>query len=111
MKTTRGTVLVAAEQILRVEAAGNYATLVTPQGSFLHRATMREMEAALPPDRFARAHRSHIVRLDAIAAIRGCNGEREITLSNGDIVPLSRRHAQARDWHLPVHLGSAKAST
>ena len=103
VKTARGTVMVPAEQILRVEAAGNYATLVTPQGTFLHRATMREIEACLPECSFARAHRSHIVRLDAIASIRGSDGEREITLSNGDAVPLSRRFAQARDWRIPLH--------
>ncbi|WP_119418192.1 LytR/AlgR family response regulator transcription factor [Desertibaculum subflavum] len=110
VNTRRGTVIVTAGEILRVEAAGNYATLVTAQGAFLHRATMREIEAALPPELFARAHRSHIVRLDAIAAIRGAEGEREIRLCNGDAVPLSRRHAQARDWHVSLHLGSAKAS-
>lgn len=110
VRTARGTVIVPAEEILRVEAAGNYATLVTAQGAFLHRATMREIEATLPPELFARAHRSHIIRLDAIAAIRGAEGEREIRLCNGDAVPLSRRHAQARDWHVSLHLGSAKAS-
>jgi hypothetical protein len=111
VKTARGPVRVPAEEILHVEAAGNYATLFTAHGAFLHRATMREIEAALPPARFARTHRSHIVRLDAIAAIRGTNGDREITLLNGDAVPLSRRYAQAREWQLPLHRGSAKATT
>jgi hypothetical protein len=111
VKTARGIVIVAADDILRVEAAGNYATLVTPAGAFLHRATMREIEAVLPPGRFARAHRSHIVRLDAITAIRGGDGDRTIRLGNGDAVPLSRRFAQARDWHCALHCGSAKATT
>ena len=69
------------------------------------------IEAALPDATFARTHRSHIVRIDAIAAIRGTEGEREITLSNGDAVPLSRRFAQARDWRVSLHFASAKAIT
>lgn len=99
VRTMRGTVIVPVTEIIRIEAAGNYATLVTPTASLLHRASMREIEAALPEDSFARAHRSHIVRLDAVAAIRR-DGEQHLQLANGDIVPLGRTYARARDWCL-----------
>ncbi len=104
VRTARGTVIVPATEIIRIEAAGNYATLVTPRSSLLHRATLREIEAALPEDRFARAHRSHIVRLDAVTAVRR-DGEPRLELRNGDVVPLGRTYARARDWYVELGAG------
>lgn len=105
VRTMRGTVIVPVAEIIRVEAAGNYATLVTRSASLLHRASMREIEAALPGDTFARAHRSHIVRLDAVAAIRR---EGELQLANGDVVPLGRTYARTRDWCLRLPAGDSR---
>lgn len=106
--TTDGTVFIPFPALLRIEACGNYVTLVTAGGEFLHRATMREMEALLPPDDYARTHRSHIVRVAAIRAVRtDPTGEKMIKLDGGCRVPLSRTYANSRSWTVPL----AKAET
>ncbi len=107
VKTSRGSVFVPFAAIVRVEASGNYVTLCTADGEFLHRARMKEMEDLLPTDVFARTHRSHIVRLTAIRGVIVANdGEKLLELPSGIRVPLSRTYAAARDWTLS--LGATK---
>ncbi|HVS77793.1 MAG TPA: LytTR family DNA-binding domain-containing protein [Steroidobacteraceae bacterium] len=110
VRTTRGNVLVPFAALLHVEASGNYVTLFTAAGDFLHRATMKEVTRLLPATEFARTHRSHLVRLSAIRSIRGRqDGDKSLELQDGRRVPLSRTYASARDWTL-VMSGSAGAA-
>jgi len=103
VKTPKGAVLLSFARIAHVEASGNYVTLHAEGGEFLHRATMKEMEQLLPSDTFARTHRSHIVRLDRVRAIRSTgDGDKTVELADGSRVPLTRRYARARDWTLPL---------
>lgn len=54
------------------------------------RATLSEVEARLPPQRFVRIHRSHIVAWAAIDAVDPTT--MEVRLHNGVRLPLSRSH-------------------
>lgn len=109
VRTTRGNVFVPFSAIVHVESSGNYVTLVTGAGQFLHRATMKEVEELLPAGDFGRTHRSHLVRLGAICSVRSRpDGEKILELQNGRRVPLSRTYAAARDWTLALsNSGSA----
>ena len=58
-------VFVASQEVVWVEALGNYVNLHVRGGALRHRATMEEMEALLGPT-FVRIRRSALVRADAV---------------------------------------------
>jgi LytTr DNA-binding domain len=111
VKTTRGNVFVPFATIAHVESSGNYVTLFTASGQFLHRATMKEVTELLPAEEFARTHRSHLVRLRAICGVRSRpDGEKVLELSDGGRVPLSRTYASAREWTVAFPPSATRAS-
>lgn len=57
------------ENILYIEALGNYVNIYTPNGRYTVLSTMKDIEARLTPPRFIRVHRSFIVRLERIETI------------------------------------------
>ena len=93
---TRGTRrVVRAEDVLWIEAAGNYARLHLADDSFLYRLPLARLEAELP-DNFLRVHRSGIVNLDALRRVAPLpSGDAELHLAGGRLVSLSRRYAKS----------------
>jgi two-component system, LytTR family, response regulator len=88
-----GFVLIPAGEVDWIEAAGNYVQLHAGAARHLVRETMKGLEARLDPDRFARIHRSAIVNIDRVRAIRSDGqGDFEVTLASGAVVPMSRGH-------------------
>jgi two-component system LytT family response regulator len=86
-------VLVPHRDVRWVEAAGNYVRIHTPDGAFLHRASLTAMEERLPADRFARVHRSAIVALERIERVVPTDsGDFDVHLDAGDVVKLSRSY-------------------
>lgn len=82
----------AATEIERVEAAGNYVELHTAAGTVLHRATLAAVADQLLPHGFARIHRSRLVRRDAVTRLATTpSGDFEATLASGATVAGSRR--------------------
>jgi DNA-binding LytR/AlgR family response regulator len=57
------------DEILFLEAMGDYVKLHTPQKYYAIHTTLKAVEEKLPPVRFMRVHRSYIVALDKIEAI------------------------------------------
>jgi DNA-binding LytR/AlgR family response regulator len=57
------------DEILWVEALGNYMRLNTEEDKHTVLSTMKEIEAKLPEKDFIRVQRSFIVRLDKILTI------------------------------------------
>lgn len=83
--------LVKADDLLWIEAAGDYVRLHRDEESHLLRATMSAMEARLDPGRFRRIHRSAIVNLDRIAEIRPADGGvYTVVLEEGTALRMSR---------------------
>ena len=81
-----------ADEIERVEAAGNYVELHGPRGTLLHRATLTAVEAELAARGFVRIHRSRLVRRDAVTGLSvTASGDFEATLASGAVVAGSRR--------------------
>jgi two-component system LytT family response regulator len=67
---------------------------VTPQGRFLVNSTLRDLEARLDPDCFARAHKQTIVNLAKIAELEPIlKGGAVARLENGEPIEISRRYA------------------
>ena len=71
------------DEILYMEAAGNYVTFVLEDKKLLSRMTINELSEQLPADKFIRVHRSYIVAKDRIEKI-----ERHQVTINGNEVPV-----------------------
>jgi len=86
------TILVPADDILRLAAADNYVEVFTPSRKYLVRETLSGLASQLDPARFLRVHRSHIVRVDCIREIRPWfHGDYQLLLRDGTELNLSRR--------------------
>ena len=83
------------DDIVWIEAAGNYVRLHLGEDSHLFRETMNGMEARLDPRRFVRIHRSRIVNTDRIKELQPWfNGEYVVMLQNGTRLTLSRGYRE-----------------
>jgi DNA-binding LytR/AlgR family response regulator len=94
LKCGRSLERVSFEDIRYIQAMGNYVKVFLNDGHVIANATMKEMEAAVPADRFLRVHRSYLVALDAMESI----GVGSIGLNSGHI-PVGvryRRRVKAR---------------
>jgi two-component system LytT family response regulator len=86
---------VPAEEINHIEATGNYLKLVTPNGSYLLRETMNNIEKKLKPEKFIRIHRSFIVKTEMIKELKPYfNGEYIIVLKNGKELKSSKTYKE-----------------
>jgi len=91
--------LVAIEDVLYVQGAGNYSELVLAGGRReLHDKTLERLQAVLPPD-FERIHKSYLVRLGSIKALHAAEGSHyEAELKSGARLPVGRtRYKELRD--------------
>jgi two-component system LytT family response regulator len=87
------TVLVEETDIDWIDAAGDYMCIHANNATHILRGTLRELEAKLDADRFARIHRSTIVNAARVRELRPhINGEYFLTLDGGHEVKLSRSY-------------------
>jgi DNA-binding LytR/AlgR family response regulator len=52
--------------IMYVEGCGNYLKIVTERKKYMTLIALKQIELLLPPDKFARIHKSYIVSLESI---------------------------------------------
>ena len=84
---------VPLEEILWIDAAGDYMCVHTGKDTHVLRATMRELEGRLDPRRFQRIHRSTIVNVGRVKELRAhLNGEYFLILDSGQQLKLSRSY-------------------
>jgi two-component system, LytTR family, response regulator len=87
------TVFIKTDEIDWIEASGNYVNVHTGRQTYLLRTSMGAIEARLDPAKFARVHRSTIVRIDRVLELRSSGGgDYKVALSDGSIVPMSARY-------------------
>jgi two-component system LytT family response regulator len=90
VKTDGRLVFLRAEEIIRVEAADNYAALHLVTGRLMVRETLAALEVRLGPA-FARVNRSALVHLDQVKEILLTpHGDSTVVLRDGTKLPLSR---------------------
>lgn len=76
--------IIKVEELLYVQACGDYTTLVTPSGEYIKEQTMKYLEANLPADNFVRIHRSSIVNVTQISRVELFGKETyQVMLKNG----------------------------
>jgi hypothetical protein len=84
---------VPLNDVVWVEAAGNYVELHRGGAGLLHRASLSEMERRLHSAGFVRIHRSRLVRREAVAAVESKpTGDFVVRLRDGRELAGSRRY-------------------
>lgn len=90
IKTDSRLVRVKDEDILYVEAKGDYVLFKTKEKGHIVHSTMKNIEANLNPEKFIRVHRSYIINLNEIVDI-----EDSTVLIEKKVIPVSRSHKEA----------------
>ena len=95
--SARGTELLDFDQVHYAQADGDYSRVHTYDRSYLCTASLGELEERLPAGRFARIHRSHLVNLSKVAAVRRASPERLLLqLADAEKTELDVARRQAR---------------
>jgi two-component system, LytTR family, response regulator len=95
IKTPQGALLVDADDVDWVEAAGNYVRLRAGAQSHLLSETISGLENRLDPLKFLRIHRSRIVNMERIKLLRPLfHGEYEIVLKDGTRLTSGRAYSE-----------------
>ena len=91
--TRTGNVQLDWAGIESLESAGNYVEIHLPDGkSFLHRATLKELEVVAKPQGWQRIHRTAIVNPRHVKARVAGDGVR---LASGRVLRIGRSHKRA----------------
>ena len=94
---------VRVSEIDWIEAADYYACLHVGSRNHLLRRSLAELEEDLDPAEFCRVHRSGIVNLKRVQALRlNPDGEYEVVLESGVRVRLSRRYRKQLEARMGV---------
>ncbi|HEY0730969.1 MAG TPA: LytTR family DNA-binding domain-containing protein [Chitinophagaceae bacterium] len=89
IKTGYEQVKVFYDEILYLEAAGNYVTFVLKDKNILSRSTFAEAIQLLPADKFVRVHRSYMVAINKINKVE----RHQVTIGNAKI-PVSEAYSE-----------------
>jgi two-component system LytT family response regulator len=91
--TAAGELLLDAGEIDWIEAHDDHATIHAGDKRYRVRESLGSLEARLDASRFARVHRSTIVRLDQVRELKSDAGAGEtvVKLRDGTELPVSRR--------------------
>jgi two-component system LytT family response regulator len=84
-------VVIPIEEVELIAADDVYAAVHAHRRRYLVRMPLDELERTLSPERFLRVHRSYIVPVSGVAAVRRTAGGVTLELRNGATVPVSRR--------------------
>src|SRR4030095_28072 len=82
-------VRVELDDILFIEGLRKYVCIVTKTQKIMSLQVMKQLEDALPPNRFIRIHKSYIIALDKITSI-----ERQEILIKDRIIPIGATYSE-----------------
>jgi two-component system LytT family response regulator len=95
IKSTGRVVVVEVDAVEWIEADGNYVNIFADGKKHLLREKMSALEEQLDPSRFARIHRSTIIRTDRIKTLKPLfNGDYQLTMADGKEFTLSRTYRE-----------------
>lgn len=95
VSTRQGTVRVAADDLVKIEAARDHVYLHTTERAYLHRITMTELEQELAGSGLLRVHRSAFVRPARVTATRRSGRTIILVLDEGSEVPVGPSYRDA----------------
>jgi two-component system LytT family response regulator len=91
IKTDDRLVVLRAEDIDSIEAAGNYVSVHAGKESHILRDTLANLESQLAPEKFLRISRATIVNLDRVKELQpGFKGEHVVVLRDGRKLAMTR---------------------
>lgn len=83
------------DDIIYIEAGGDYLSVFTKERKYLHKETLANLETNLPASRFVRIHKSTIVNCAYIKELHShFNGDYSVLLKNGQALRLSRNYRE-----------------
>ena len=90
--------IIRIEEVLRLEADGNYCLVVTTKGAqHISTKSLQYYESRLPANRFVRVHHSHIINIDEVKQLLR-HKHLTMKLTNNDEIPVSvRRYKELVD--------------
>jgi two-component system, LytTR family, response regulator LytT len=98
--------LIDQDEVQFIQAEGDYSRVHVHDRSYLATASLRELEEALPGDRFMRIHRSTIVNLAKVAAVRRVGDDRiSLALDDAQRTELDVARRQSRRVRDALKLG------
>ncbi len=93
VKDRMGSHFIDLSDIDRIDADDHYLVFTSRGRRYLLRGSLRDLQPQLDPEHFVRVHRSCLVRIAGIRAIRGRgDGDYLIDMRDGSTVPISRSH-------------------
>ena len=110
---------ISVDEVVWVEAAGNYVQIYTPRKTHLVRHTVKAMEDKLDPERFVRVRPSAIVAVAVVKALNArAGGDYTVVLEDGGrsilslrgelddtAIDLRARPSGSRGWDLTLQVG------
>ena len=87
VKADRRIYTLALEDILYVQAYGDYVKIVTDKQTIVPKAKLSDIEKELPEPNFLKAHRSYIIKVKAIEFIEG----NQVNIA-GQKIPISNKY-------------------
>ena len=95
--------LIKRDTILYVQSHGDFVRIVTDDGRYLLRTTLGEVERRWVAFNFVRVHRQYVANLARATELRPLlGGTAELTFSDGQVVPVARRHVTELSRRLGV---------
>ncbi|MDD4919779.1 MAG: LytTR family DNA-binding domain-containing protein [Bacteroidales bacterium] len=89
VRSGNGIKVIPINELLFIQADGDYVWLVTMEGKWLKEETMKHLQEILAPSQFVRIHRSFIVNVSKISRIERFGEQQLIVLINGESVRIS----------------------
>lgn len=90
VQTQNKLVTVATEEVIWIEAYGDYSKLITNDKVFVSNYGISALEEKLNPSNFIRVHRSSIINLKEVKELNKYTKSYDVTMSNNDVVRVSR---------------------
>ena len=95
--------LLSRSSIEYVQSYGDFVRIVTPDGRYLLRARLSEIERRWEPFGFVRVHRQYVANLRSATELRALiGGTAELVFADGQSIPVSRRQTAELGRRLSV---------
>jgi two-component system LytT family response regulator len=92
VQSGRRLINLAVEDILYIQADGDYSRLVTENGAFLSNYGIGKIEDKLDPETFIRIHRSSIININSVVSVDKYASSYDVKMKNDDILRVSRKY-------------------
>ena len=90
VQSQRKLITIALEDVIRIEAYGDYSKLITEEKSFISNYKISTLEEKLNRSVFIRVHRSSIINLNKVKELNKYAKSYDVTMQNNDVVRVSR---------------------